>query len=216
MRVTVFALILATLVAPAQAQQRVTIGDKEAILHVPPNARASAVLVPGKGGIDPSDPLLRNREALNARGIATLTVPHQTVLGQAINYMRQIKAPVALIGMSAGVSFAAIGVGRGARPDTLVLISGSLMAPGKMPAQDGLQTPTVLPPTLVMANRSDACTLTPVDKVEPFVAWSGGRATVQWIGGGGSGRDPCGPSSAHGFMGADKEVVDGIVRFIIR
>jgi hypothetical protein len=216
MRVIGLALILAALVAPAQAQQRVTIGDKEAILHVPANPRASAVLVPGKGGIDPSDPLLRNREALNARGIATLTVPHQTPLGQAINYMRQIKAPVALIGMSAGVSFAAIGVGRGARPDTLVLISGSLMAPGKMPAQDGLQTPTVLPPTLVMANRSDACTLTPVDKVEPFVAWSGGRATVQWIGGGGSGRDPCGPSSAHGFMGADKEVVDGIVRFIVR
>lgn len=216
MRVTVFAFILAALVAPAQAQQRVTIGDKEAILHVPPNARASAVLVPGKGGIDPSDPLLRNREALNARGIATLTVPHQTPLGQAIGYMRQIKAPVALIGMSAGVSFAAVGVGRGARPDTLVLISGSLMAPGKMPAQDALQTPTVLPPTLVMANRSDACTLTPVDKVEPFVAWAGGRATVQWIGGGGSGRDPCGPSSAHGFMGADKEVVDGIVRFIAR
>lgn len=216
MRIIVLALILAALVAPAQAQQRVTIGDKEAILHVPANPRASAVLVPGKGGIDPSDPLLRNREALNARGIATLTVPHQTPLGQAINYMRQIKAPVALIGMSAGVSFAAVGVGRGARPDTLVLISGSLMAPGKMPAQDGLQTPTVLPPTLVMANRSDACTLTPVDKVEPFVAWSGGRATVQWIGGGGSGRDPCGPSSAHGFMGADKEVVDGIVRFIVR
>jgi hypothetical protein len=216
MRAIGIALVLAALAVPAHAQQRVSIGDKEAILHVPPNPRASAVLVPGKGGIDPSDPLLRNREALNARGIATLTVPHQTRLGQAIDYMRQIKAPVALIGMSAGVSFAAIGVGRGARPDTLVLISGSLMAPGKMPAQDGLQTPTVLPPTLVMANRSDACTLTPVDKVEPFVAWSGGRATVQWIGGGGSGRDPCGPSSAHGFMGADKEVVDGIVRFIVR
>jgi hypothetical protein len=216
MRIIAFAFILAALVAPAQAQQRVTIGDKEAILHVPANARASAVLVPGKGGIDPSDPLLRNREALNARGIATLTVPHQTPLGQAITYMRQIKAPVALVGMSAGVSFAAIGVGRGARPDTLVLISGSLMAPGKMPAQDGLKTPTVLPPTLVMANRNDACTLTPVDKVEPFVAWSEGRATVQWIGGSGSGRDPCGPSSAHGFMGADKEVVDGIVRFIVR
>jgi hypothetical protein len=55
MRVTVLALILAALVAPAQAQQRITIGDKEAILHVPANPRASAVLVPGKGGIDPSD-----------------------------------------------------------------------------------------------------------------------------------------------------------------
>src|SRR5919106_313364 len=124
------ALVLAALAVPAHAQQRVTIGDKEAILHMPPNPRASAVLVPGKGGIDPSDPLLRNREALNARGIATLTVPHQTRLGQAIDYMRQIKAPVALIGMSAGVSFAALGVGRGAKPDMLILISGSLMAPG--------------------------------------------------------------------------------------
>ncbi len=171
------ALVLAALAVPVHAQQRVTIGDKEAILHVPPNPRASAVLVPGKGGIDPSDPLLRNREALNARGIATLTVPHQTRLGQAIDYMRQIKAPVALIGMSAGVSFAALGVGRGAKPDMLILISGSLMAPGKLPAQEGLQTPTVLPPTLVMANRNDACELTPVGKAEPFVAWAGGRAT---------------------------------------
>jgi hypothetical protein len=216
MRAIGIALVLAALAVPVHAQQRVTIGDKEAILHVPPNPRASAVLVPGKGGIDPSDPLLRNREALNARGIATLTVPHQTRLGQAIDYMRQIKAPVALIGMSAGVSFAALGVGRGAKPDMLILISGSLMAPGKMPAQEGLKTPEVLPPTLVMANRNDACELTPVGKAEPFVAWTGGRATLQWIGGSGSGRDPCGPSSAHGFSGADKEVVDGIVRFVIR
>ena len=143
-------------------------------------------------------------------------MPHGTRLGQAIDYMRQIKTPVALIGMSAGVSIAALGVGRGARPDMLVLISGSLMAPGKQPAQEALKTPDVLPPTLVMANRNDACDLTPVGAVEPFVAWAGGRATLQWIGGGGSGRDPCGPNSAHGFMGADREVVDGIARFVIR
>jgi hypothetical protein len=80
----------------------------------------------------------------------------------------------------------------------------------------GPETPAVLPPTLVMANRNDACELTPVGKAEPFVAWTGGRATLHWIGGSGSGRDPCGPSSAHGFSGADKEVVDGIVRFVIR
>jgi hypothetical protein len=216
MRAIVVALIFVALVGSAHAQQRVTIGGKEAILHAPSNARASAVLVPGKGGIDPSDPLLRNRAALNARGIATLTVPHQMPLDKAIDYMRGIKTPVALIGMSAGVSFAAIGIGRGAKPDTLILISGSLMAPGKMPAQEGLQTPAMLPPTLVMANRNDACALTPVGKVEPFVAWTGGRATLQWIGGGGSGRDPCGPNSAHGFMGADNEVVDGIARFVLR
>jgi hypothetical protein len=225
MRVPAFFLLLAMAALPAtlpasgsaQAQQKVQIGDKEAILHVPPNPRASAVLVPGKGNITPIDPLLRNQAALNAKGIATLTVPHDTRLGQAIDYMRAIKAPVALIGVSAGVSYAARGVGRGAKPDTLVLISGSLIPPNKLPpAQDLLKTPTVLPPTLVMANRNDACEFTPPTAVEPFVAWSQGRATVQWIGGSGSERDPCGPNSAHGFMGADAEVVDGIVRFIVR
>ena len=200
----------------AQAQQSVMIGDMEAFLHAPPNARASAVLVPGKGGIDPNDPLLRNRAALNAHGIATLTVLHGTRLGQAVEYMRKVKEPVVLIGMSAGVYFAATGVGRGARPDMLVLISGSLMASGKMPAQEQLKTPTVLPPTLVMSNRKDGCDLTPVSAAEPFVAWTGGRATLQWIGGAGSGRDPCGPNSARGFAGADAEVVDGIARFVIR
>lgn len=64
--------------SPAQAQQSVKIEDKEAFLHVSLGARASAVLVPGKGGIDPADPLLRNCAAPNARGIATLTVPHFT------------------------------------------------------------------------------------------------------------------------------------------
>ena len=217
MRVIAFAIVLAALAAPTHAQQKVQIGDKEAILHVPPNPRASAVLVPGKGNIIPSDPLLRNQAALNAKGIATLTVPHDTRLGQAVDYMRAIKAPVALIGVSAGVSYAARGIGRGVKPDTLVLISGSLMPPSPLPpAQDLLKTPSVLPPTLVMHNRNDACDATPAKAVEPFVAWSQGRATVQWIGGSGSGRDPCGPNSAHGFMGADAEVVDGIVRFIAR
>ena len=212
-------LVAACLLLPGSAthaQQLVQIGDYEAILHVPPGATASAVLVPGKGGVDPFDPLLRNREALNARGIATLVVPHDTRLGQAIEYMRKVKEPVALIAMSAGVAYAARGVGRGAKPDRLVLISGPLMPPGKLPAQVSLKTPTALPPTLVMANRNDACDLTPVSAVEPFVAWSAGRASLLWIGGGGNGRDPCGPNSAHGFMGADAQVVDAIVQFVAR
>lgn len=206
---------LICILSPAYAQQTVEVGGKQAILHAPAGARASAVLVPGRGGITPSDPLLRNRAALNARGIATLTVPHNTVLGEALRYMRKIKEPVALIGMSAGVSFAARGVGRGAKPDTLVLISGSLMAPGKLPAQEALKSPSVMPPTLVLHNRNDGCNLTPASAVEPFVKWSGGRARVTWIGGSGGG-DPCGPSSAHGFAGADGEVVGAIAGFVIR
>jgi len=207
---------LACATLPASAQQTVDIGGKQAILHTPANARASAILIPGKGGVNPSDPLLRNRAALNAAGIATLTVPHGTVIGQAIQYMRKVKEPVALVGMSAGVSLAGRAIGNGAKPDSLVLISGSLMPPGKMPAQDSIKSPAALPRTLVLHNRNDACDLTPVSAVEPFVKWTGGRATLQWIGGSGSGKDPCGPNSAHGFMGADGQVVGAIVGFIAR
>ena len=215
-RAILVVVLLAVGSVQAQTQESVQVGGKQAFLHKPANARASAILVPGKGGIDPSDPLLRNRAALNAQGIATLTVPHGTVLGEAVQYMRKVKEPVALVGMSAGVSFAARGVGNGAKPDSLVLISGSLTAPGKLPAQDALKTPSVMPRTLVLHNRNDACELTPVAAVEPFVKWSGGRASVVWIGGSGGGKDPCGPNSAHGFMGADGQVVGAIVSFIAR
>jgi hypothetical protein len=143
-------------------------------------------------------------------------VPHGTVIGEAVNYMRKVKEPVALIGMSAGVSFAGRAIGNGAKPDSLVLISGSLMPPGKLPAQQGIKSPGLMPRTLVLHNKNDACDLTPVSAVEPFIKWSGGKASVQWIGGSGPGKDPCGPNSAHGYMGADAEVVGAIASFIAR
>ncbi|HEX5777825.1 MAG TPA: alpha/beta hydrolase [Xanthobacteraceae bacterium] len=202
--------------AQAQKQESLQVGGKQVTLHVPANARASAILIPGKGGVSPDDPLLRNRAALNAQGIATLTVPHGTVIGEAIKYMRTVKEPVGLVGMSAGVSFAGRAVGRGAKPDSVVLISGSLMPPGKLPAQQGIKSPSAMPRTLVLHNKNDACDLTPVSAVEPFVKWAGGRASLQWIGGSGGGKDPCGPNSAHGFMGADGQVVGAIVGFIAR
>jgi hypothetical protein len=209
---------LSCLSIPALAQQTVTVGGQQAFLHSPANARASAVLIPGKGGIIPSDPLLRNRAALNAQGIATLTVPHGTVIGEAINYMRKIKEPVGLVGVSAGVYFASRAIGNGAKPDSLVLISGSLGGPGQrpIPAPDVIKNAALMPRTLVLHNRNDACDVTPVSAVEPFIKWAGGRATLQWIGGSGPGKDPCGPNSAHGFMGADGQVVGAIVGFIAR
>jgi hypothetical protein len=217
MRAILLAILsLAATAAQAQQQQTVSVGGQQTFLHVPANPRASAILIPGKGGVVPDDPLLRNRAALNAQGIATLTVPHGTVIGEAIQYMRKVKEPVALVGMSAGVSFAARAIGRGAKPDSLVLISGSLTAPGKLPAQEAIKSPGLMPRTLVLHNRSDACDLTPPSAVEPFLKWSGGKATVTWIGGSGTGKDPCGPNSAHGYMGGDAQVVGAIVGFIAR
>jgi hypothetical protein len=217
-RVAALCALLACVSQPAFAQKSVEVGGKQAFLHVPPNARASAVLVPGRAGIVPNDPLVRNRAALNTAGLATLTVPHGTVLGQAVKYMRAVKEPVALIGMSAGVAFAARGVGNGAQPDSLVLISGTLMPPGgKIGSAQGLiKSPAAMPRTLILHNRNDGCEHTPPSAVEPFIKWSGGKASVQWIGGSGPGKDPCGPNTTHGFMGADGQVVGAIVEFIAR
>lgn len=213
--IVLFFLVLAGSQSSLKAQEKVQIGGSQAILHVPSGATASAVLVPGRAGIVPNDPLVRNQAALNARGIATLTVPHGMVLGQAIQYMRKIKEPVALIGMSAGTSFAARGIGNGAKPDSLVLISGMLMPPGgKVPsAQELLKSPGQLPRTLILHNRNDGCQFTPASSAEAFAKWSGGKARIEWIGGSGGG-DPCGPNSAHGFMGADGQVVGAIAGFI--
>jgi hypothetical protein len=127
-RLIVIAILLLANV-PSHAQEAVQVGGQKAFLHVPASPRASAVLIPGKGGIIPDDPLLRNRAALNA---------------------------------------------------------------------------------------PDACDLTPPAAVEPFVKCSGGKATVAWIGGSGTGKDPRGPNSAHGFTGADGEVVGAIVEFVAR
>jgi hypothetical protein len=208
-------LLLAAPAAHAQQQQTVKIGDKQAFLHVPANPRASAVLIPGKGGVIPDDPLLRNRAAFNAQGIATLTVPHGTTLGEAVKHMRGVKEPVALVGMSQGVSWAARGIGNGVKPDSLVLISGRLMGTNRS-AQELMKSPGLMPRTLVLHNKNDACDLTPPSAVEPFLKWSGGKATVTWIGGSGPGKDPCGPNSAHGYMGADAQVVSATVNFIAR
>jgi hypothetical protein len=214
--VVLFFLLMAGVQSSLKAQETVQVGGKQAILHVPNNAVASAVLVPGRAGIVPNDPLVRNQAALNARGIATLTVPHGIVLGQAVQYMRKIKEPVALIGMSAGVAFAGRGIGNGAKPNSLVLISGMLMPPGGKigSAQELIKNPAAMPRTLILHNRNDGCDVTPASAVEPFIRWSGGRASVVWIGGSGPGKDPCGPNTAHGFMGADGQVVGAIANFI--
>ncbi len=219
-RILTCLMMLAVPVLPAQAQteEKVQVGGQQAFLHVPANARASAVLVPGRGGIVPIDPLLRNRAALNAQGIATLTVPHPTVLGEAVNYMRRVKEPVGLVGVSAGVAVVGRGIGNGAKPNSVVLISGMLMPPGGKigSAQELIKSPAAMPRTLILHHRNDGCDVTPPSAVEPFIRWSGGKATVQWIGGSGPGKDPCGPNTAHGFMGADGQVVGAIVGFIAR
>jgi hypothetical protein len=50
-RVVALIALLACVSQPAFAQKAVEVGGKQTFLHVPANARASAVLIPGKGGV---------------------------------------------------------------------------------------------------------------------------------------------------------------------
>jgi hypothetical protein len=70
-----------------------------------------------------------------------------------------------------------------------------------------------LPRTLVIHHRRDACKFTLPSGVEPFIAWSQGRARVVWLDGGTDIGDPCQARSYHGFNGIDDQVVDAVAKF---
>ncbi|WP_156433668.1 hypothetical protein [Bradyrhizobium retamae] len=46
--------------------------------------------------------------------------------------------------------------------------------------------------------------MAPPSGVSGFIKWPGGKAKAAWIDGGNAGGNPCGPMSAHGFMGRAK------------
>ncbi len=77
-----------------------------------------------------------------------------------------------------------------------------------------LQNITV--PTLIVSHRNDKCILTPAsdsDSLKERFEKSKG-VKVLLFGDGKRKSNSCGPSSAHGFYGIEKEVVDSIAQFI--
>jgi hypothetical protein len=209
-----FFTLLAT--APAWAQQSVSIGGTQGILMQPASPRASAVLVPGAGGVHPADVLVRNQAAFAAQGIGTVAVPHQTNLAAAVQHMRGIVRPVTIVGMSAGTPIAAAGIARGAGADGTVFAGGVLMpGPRGRSVQQALGSPGRLPPTLVVHHREDACVLTAPEAVAPFQQWAGSRVRVQWITGGSEAGPPCGARAKHAFFGADAAFVSAVSGFVL-
>ncbi|MDI4656633.1 alpha/beta hydrolase [Xanthobacter autotrophicus] len=169
--------------------------------------RATAILVPGAGGAVPSDFLIRNRAALEQRGIATIVA--QGNVGAAV---ASASRPVVVVGMSRGTLAAAAG---SSRANGLVLVSGPLMpgpAPNSVKAVAG--SPSALPATLIVHNPNDACASTPASGVAPFQAWSG-KAQIAWVNSGPGQGNPCGPFAAHGFAGNDDAAVSAIASFIL-
>jgi hypothetical protein len=204
----------------AHADETVTVGGSRAVLIKPAAPRASVILLPGGDGAiragDHGDihgllgnQLVRTRQAYAARGLAVLVADAGTDLKSAVDYMAAIKRPVTVIATSRGTQRAAEGIGRGARPDALVLTSGFL-SPESGSSQNVtsiLGSPAALPRTLVIHHRQDSCKFTLPAGVDPFIKWSAGKARVSWLSGGAEEGDPCQARGHHGFNGLDGQVV---------
>ena len=179
--------------------------------------RGSVILLPGgdgRLGIRPDgtitallgNQLVRTRHAYVARGFATLTLDAAASPAQAVQYMRSIARPVIVVATSRGATRAPAALS--ARPDGLVLTSAMLDM-----FQASAGSPGTLPRTLVIHHRQDGCRVSLPALVDPFIAWTGGRARVVWLSGGTDRGDPCQAAGHHGFAGLDAQVVSQVSAF---
>lgn len=214
------ALLIA--IAPASAQETVSVGGSSVILLKPSGTpRGSVILMPGGdgqiragaggqlGGMR-GNQLVRTRESYRARGLAVMIVDAGTNLSAAIEYMGNIKRPVTVVATSRGTQRVARGIAAGAKPDALVLTSGFLSdgSGSSQHVMNILGSPAALPKTLVIHHKQDGCRLTLPGGVDPFIKWAGGKARVVWLDGGANRGDPCEAGGYHGFAGLDAAVVN--------
>lgn len=218
--------------APAAAltAETISIGGARAALLTNGKPRGAIILMSGGSGqiglgedgtiANGNNQLVRTREAYAQRGFAVLVPEPGINLAEAVTTMRRY-GKVTLVGTSRGTVRAVEGIAAGARPDRLVLTSG-LLAPESSARGRGenaigiLGSPSVLPPTLIIHHRQDACKVTLPAGVEPFIAWAGGRAKVTWLSGGRDEGDECQPFAHHGFYGQDGQVVGAVAGFAAR
>jgi hypothetical protein len=169
-----------------------------------------AVLMPGSGGIQPNDVLVRNEGRFRGAGIRTIMTTSPSSAAQAIAAETSQGRKVVIVGMSKGATDVASALASGARPSGAVFVSAihsSVMAT--------LGSPGQLPATLVVHHSQDACRRTPPSGASSFVAWAGGKARLQWINTTGQpASNPCGPQGAHGFFKQDGPAVSAIIAFI--
>ncbi len=204
----------------ARADETVDVGGTRAVLIKPNAPRGSVILMPGGNGAIDAGPggtigalagnqLVRTRQSYAAKGLAVLVLDGSGSLGAAIEYMAAIKRPVTVVATSRGTQRAAQAIAAGAKPDALVLTAGFLSpeSGAGINVMSILGAPDRLPPTLVIHHREDGCRFTQPAGVDPFIAWSQGRARVAWVTGGQDAGDPCQAGGHHGFAGLDGQVV---------
>jgi dienelactone hydrolase len=169
-----------------------------------------AILMPGSLGIFPGDFLVRNEERIKRAGIRTIMTTSPASAAAAIAQEAAQGRRAVLVGMSSGAGDVALALAAGARPAGVVFVSG---IHSRVIATLG--TPEKLPPTLVVHHSRDGCKFTLPSSAAEFVAWSRGKARLQWINTSGPpGPNPCGARDAHGFFRQDGPAVSAIISFI--
>jgi hypothetical protein len=195
----------------------------------------------GRLGWDRPNLLVRTRTVYPRAGFATLlpdiapdlktptgvveryrfSAPHGQDIGALVRFMRGIKPPVVLMATSRGAvsAGAALRQASGAtRPDAVVLTAPMLvsigdqsphfqMAIGNDPARAQL-------PLLVVGHKKDGCRHTSVSTFDRFVAWHGGKVDVVVLDGPAGTGHPCGPLSAHAFVGVEDELLATVTKWI--
>jgi hypothetical protein len=150
--------------------------------------------------------LVRTRGSYAAAGFATLTLDAWGSPSSAVTYMQGVARPVVVVATSRGAT--RIHSALASQPSGIVITSGMLEQ-----FQANVGSPTVLPPTLIIHHRQDGCPVTRPALVDPFIAWSAGRARVIWLDGGRNEGDPCQAAGYHGFAGMDGQVVARVTSF---
>ena len=176
---------------------------------------ATVVLVPGAGGAVSNDFLVAHLQVFAQAGLDPVVVESASAAQSTVETRKAEGKRVTLVGMSFGAVTVAQAIAAGARPDAVVFAAGGLLPPGTPNGSvvETLRDPALLPRTLVLHHRADACRFTSPEAVPAFLRWAKGRASVRWIEGGGGPGLPCRPNSPHTFEGRGTVAAEAIVAF---
>jgi hypothetical protein len=176
----------------------------------PAAAANVAVLMPGSSGIVPGDFLVRNEGRFRGAGIRTIMTTSPSSAAEAVAAEIAQGRKIVMVGMSKGTVDVASALASGARPTGVVFVSGihsRVMAT--------LGSPGVLPATLVVHHSQDVCRFTLPSDASRFVAWTGGKARIQWINTTGQpSQNPCNAQGAHGFFKQDGPAISAVISFV--
>jgi hypothetical protein len=176
----------------------------------PAAAANVAVLMPGSSGIVPGDFLVRNEGRFRGAGIRTIMTTSPSSAAEAVAAEIAQGRKIVMVGMSKGTVDVASALASGARPSGVVFVSGIHSR-----VMSALGSPGALPATLVVHHSQDACRFTSPADASRFVAWTGGKARIQWINTTGEPSDnPCNARGAHGFFRQDGPAVSAIISFV--